>query len=131
VEQYLSGTALWKIYNERAGGEELSSGYGFFERFDAGDETARGVLNGFIEDLATVSVSMANVLAPEAILFGGGLMDTAGRWWDDFSNAYEAAGSSHVRNVRLLRCERGNDAALLGAAWLALSRTTGARRAEL
>lgn len=122
VEQYLSGTALWKSYNRLAGREALMSGYEFFDRYTEGDAVAKQVLERFVDDLAVCTISVANLMAPAAILYGGGLMDTAEHWWERFLAACQAQRNPHVAATRLIRAEKGNDAALLGAAWLALQK---------
>ena len=122
VEQYLSGTALWQSYNGLAETDDISSGYDFFRLLDSGDTTALNVMEEFISNLAVYAVSIANILSPHAILLGGGLMDTADRWWARFVNAYLANGNSHCVNVALLRAATGNNAALLGAARMAFDR---------
>jgi len=120
AEQYVSGTALWSLYNERTAGEHIASGYEFFERVKAGDQAAGEVLDQFVRDLAVCAVSCVNAYDPQALLFGGGLLDTSDIWWDGFVREYEICGSDHARKKKLLRAGKGNDAALLGAAWLAL-----------
>ena len=119
VEQYLSGTALWESYNNLSKNKTISSGYEFFELVDNNDEVAKGILDAFIQDLAICSVSIANNISPNAILLGGGLVDTADRWWGRFIDAYKNNGSAHCRGVAVLRAETGNNAALIGAAWIA------------
>jgi len=120
VEQYLSGTALWESYNSIAENNTISSGYEFIELLDSEDTIAKIVMETFIQDLAVCTVSVANLISPDAILFGGGVMDTANRWWKRFEEVYLSTGSTHCRSVKLLRAETGNNAALLGAAWIAL-----------
>jgi len=120
VEQYLSGTALWQSYNSFSIAGEISSGYEFFELLDKGDIIAKKVMDKFIQDLAVCTVTISNLLSPHAILLGGGLTDTADRWWDRFETAYLENGSNHCRNITLLRAATGNNAALLGAAWMAM-----------
>lgn len=124
AEQYLSGTALWSSYNEHIVKEKIFSGYEFFEKIDASDFTARKVLEQFKKDLAYFSVTCANVFDPEMLLFGGGLLDTAKYWWDDFVMMYHEIGSEHTRKKKLERAVKGNEAALLGAAKLAFERST-------
>ena len=119
AEQYLSGTALWQIYNEKTGSESLSSGYEFFGRIQDKDGIALEVLKEFQLDLAGCVVSCANLLDPEVILIGGGLTDTADYWWDGFTAYYRELGNRHTQNQKLIRAARGNDAALLGAARIA------------
>jgi glucokinase len=123
VEQYVSGSALWKNWNRRVGEDKLASGHDFFELLGRGDGTARNVLSDFVRDLATCAVSLANTLAPEAILFGGGLMDTSGSWWENFEECYRKQGNPRVRDTKLVKAVLGNDAALVGAAWFALNRS--------
>lgn len=119
-EQYLSGSALWRGYNELAGEKVLASGYEFFARLDEGDARARQILNAFIHDLCCCTASVLNLLSPDAVLFGGGLMDTAHRWWPCFCEEYERQISPFFAGTPLLRSRGGNDAALQGAAWIAL-----------
>lgn len=119
AEQYLSGTALWKSYNQRIGWGILSSGYDFFARIQENDAIARSILKAFEEDLACCAVTCANLLDPELILIGGGLADTASFWWDGFTEAYTRIGNLHTRNQKLALASTGNDAPLLGAARLA------------
>jgi len=122
VEQYLSGTSLWQSYNRRTGGETLSSGYAFFQRLQDDDKAAEEIMDAFVADLALCAVSLSNLLSPQGILFGGGLIDTADRWWSRFESAYGELGNKHCRSTVLLRAATGNNAALLGAAWLAFTR---------
>lgn len=119
AEQYLSGTALWKSYNQRLGWDALHSGYEFFELIGKRDKTALAILESFQKDLASLSVTLANLLDPELILIGGGLADTASCWWDGFLEHYHRIGNLHTQNQRLALASRGNDAPLLGAAHLA------------
>ncbi|WP_312692668.1 ROK family protein [Caproiciproducens sp.] len=120
VEQYLSGTALWSLYNEKCGADTIQSGYAFFSRVSRKDAAALQVLDGFVRDLAVLSVSCANLFDPQAILFGGGLLDTYPYWWDAFTEQYAALGNVHTKHVELIRAANGNSAAILGAAYLAL-----------
>ena len=119
AEQYISGTALWQIYNERSGSASLSSGYEFFGRVQHNDGIALEVLKEFQLDLASCAVSCANLLDPEVILIGGGLADTADYWWDGFTAYCREIGNQHTQNQKLILAARGNDAALLGAARIA------------
>lgn len=120
AEQYVSGTALWRIYNDLIGEPAIASGQEFFKRYTEGDGRAAEILFRFSRDLADFAISLANLMDPEAILVGGGLADTADHWWEEFLTYYRERGSQYVQNIQLLRAQRGNDAALLGAAWLAL-----------
>ncbi len=121
AEQYLSGTALWKSYNQRIGWDHLHSGYDFFTLIDQKDETALSILEAFKRDLASLTVTLANLLDPELILIGGGLADTAAYWWDGFLEHYHNTGNLHTQNQKLALASKGNEAPLLGAARLAFN----------
>jgi len=153
AEQYISGTALWQAYNcrvgdgaagdiaggyrvgdgaagdiaggSRVGGMEITSGYEFFQLVSGSDPLAQSILDDFTVDLATCAVSVSNLLSPQAILIGGGLIDTADIWWERFASAYNEYGNAHCRNTVLLKAATGNDAALLGAACIAFERLRG------
>lgn len=122
-EQYLSGTALWRNYNEAIGEERLASGHDFFARVDAGDPLALEMMDRFVQDLCACTASVLNLLSPDAVLFGGGLMDTSPRWWHRFTAQCGQALSPFFAKTPLLHSTGGNDAALQGAAWLALRKT--------
>lgn len=121
VEQYISGTALWKIYCERKPEAKISSGYEFFDLYRQGDLTAAKILEEFIDDLAVCAVNCANLYDPQIILIGGGLTDTSEFWWAQLLEKYESVGNQHTKKIPLVKVLRGNQAALLGAAKIALA----------
>lgn len=116
VEQYVSGTALWKNYNKQAGRDQIQSGYQFFEAYNAGDPIARNVLERFIDDLSIVMCNIANLNDPDAFLIGGGISETHSLW----DSALEARYREHVgyslKRTAIVYASMGNSAALLGAA---------------
>ena len=133
AEQYISGTALWQSYNSKAkcaetaiknkaGGAEITSGHEFFQLLRGLDPVAQSIMDEFTVDLAVCAVSLSNLLSPQVILIGGGLIDTADMWWERFISAYYESGNAHCRNTVILRAATGNNAALLGAARIAFER---------
>lgn len=119
AEQYLSGTALWSIYNEKTG-TKLSSGYEFFELIKNHDIVAWKVLDNFKKDLAVFAISCANAFDPEVILIGGGLLDTCKYWWDEFEELYFTMGNERTKEKKLIKAANKNEAAILGAAALVI-----------
>ena len=118
AEQYLSGTSLWRRYNQLRGRTEIRSGYEFFHRVKSKDETAREILNEFVKDLAVCLISVQNLYDVEAVVIGGGLIDTRQFWWREVE-CQLAQKSSHVLpRLEILPARNGNQAALLGAARL-------------
>lgn len=116
VERYVSGTALWKHYNERVKTEKISSGYEFFELYHASDPDATAVLEQFVEDLSLVMVNIANLADPGVFLIGGGLADTSADWAEKLAESYRHFAGSYLRSTPVVYAKMGNDAALLGAA---------------
>ncbi len=120
AERYVSGTALWESYNERAGVSQLHSGYAFFDRYTAGDPLAGRILDNFVEDLALLMTSIANLCAPEVFLIGGGIGETHALWSDALQQSYRKHVGTSLKDTQIVYASRGNDSALLGAAAFAL-----------
>lgn len=102
----------------RQGGVE---GRTAFDAAQAGDETALAVCRAYVEYLADGVVSLVNLLRPEAVAIGGGvaaapealLLEPLRRIVETESFARHGG-----RSTRILRAERGNDAGIIGAAFL-------------
>lgn len=120
VEKYLSGTALWQSYNELLGGERISSGYEFFALVEKEDPDARKILEAFKNDLATCLISIQNIFEADAVLLGGGLIETRQYWWQEVLELVEEKRNKNLAPMVLLAALNGNRAAVLGAAKLAL-----------
>ncbi|WP_135557006.1 ROK family protein [Paenibacillus cymbidii] len=119
-EQYCSGTALCRSYNDRTGSDRLVSGKQFFDRLHAGDPVAAQVLDKFVGDLAIGLTSLCNVYDPEAFIIGGGLIETSGLWWDALRENIRRYANRAVNEPVLLKAAFQNRAGLLGAAKLGM-----------
>lgn len=119
AEQYISASALWRELNKKKGYKTAQDGYDFFEILKKGDEDAKSVLDLFVENLAVCCVNITNILAPEAILLGGGLSEVSECWWEQFQQSYYAKINPNIIKTDLLLALKGNDAALFGAARIA------------
>lgn len=122
AERYISGTALWKNYNEKKEKNRISSGYEFFEKLKNGDCLAEEVLESFAEDLANLLISYANLFDPQVILIGGGIADTQEYWWNKMLEYYHQNGSDFIQSIPIVPAALKNDAALLGAAKIAMDK---------
>ncbi|MBP1993870.1 ROK family protein [Paenibacillus eucommiae] len=118
LEQYCSGTALFRSYNELRGEAAISSGKEFFQLLQAGDSVAEQVLDTFIDDLAVAMVSLANIYDPEAFIVGGGLIETKSLWWDEVLKRFERYANPAVSRTIIIPAAYKNQAGLLGAAKL-------------
>lgn len=116
AERYVSGTALWTIFNMRSEKENISSGYEFFDRYCSEDPIAVEVLDEFLWDLAQVMVNLTDLCAPQAVLIGGGIADTHELWEDKLQERFRSMLTHMHQNIKIVYAECGNDAALLGVA---------------
>ncbi|MGO4691990.1 ROK family protein [Glaciibacter sp. 2TAF33] len=88
------------------------------ERAEAGDPAARGVWDGALDTLALGIAQLAAVLAPQAVVIGGGLAQAGDALFEPLRQRVEALLSFHRRPV-LLPAEIGENAGLIGAALIA------------
>lgn len=124
LETYTSGPALAKHYAAATGGKV--SGAEVNERALAGDETARELLGSAGCALGIAIASLAMTLNIELFVIGGSvamagdlLLDAARASLKQFSFTAVSA------RVKVAASEMGEDAPLLGAAWLARDRLSG------
>lgn len=131
VEQYASATAIVRIAKEmmpRYPGTELRSSFELtpLEIYEAGvkgDKLATEVFRVAGTYLGIALGGLVNVLNPEVVVIGGGV--SAG--WDLFIEPLRAEilrrSFPHPgERVKILRSELGDDAGILGAAFLAAGR---------
>lgn len=115
VEQYLSGSALKKLYREKTG--EFPKGSIFSLIGD--DAAAASVVRDFEHQLGLYLVSMTHAFDPEAFIIGGGLIHEKAVWWDGMLESYRNGISFRSRS-KVLPANRLNEAGMLGAAFLVL-----------
>lgn len=118
VEQYLSGRSLARSYSEQSGSP--STAERVFALATQGDGVAMNVVQNFVRDLAVLLTSLQNMLDPTAFVLSGGLVSSRAAWWKSLEQQLENRGGE---SVRILPAHLGNDAGVLGAAWLALRAT--------
>lgn len=82
LEQYASGTAIYKEYNELLGEEKVSSAKEVFELYKENDDIAMKVINSFIKSLSLSILSLKNIIDPEVFIIGGGVIGSKDLWWD-------------------------------------------------
>ncbi len=116
VEQYVSGTAIEKLYLELSG--QVKKGKEIFQLYDS-DNNAREIIDGFADNLAIYIASLKNIFDPEGIVIGGGVINSRDYWWDRMINSYkeyvnDSKGMTIVPAIYL------NDAGMIGAGKLAL-----------
>lgn len=92
-----------------------------FEAYDRSDPVARRVLNDAIQFWGMAVANLVSLFNPETIVFGGGVFGPATRLLDRIAmEARRWAQPIAMTRVRLVPSALGGDAALYGAARLAL-----------
>ena len=92
-----------------------------FQAAQAGDETALAVCRQYVEYLADGTISLINILRPEAVAIGGGVAAAPEHLLMEPLReivARESFSSHGGITTRVLRAELGNDAGIIGAAML-------------
>ena len=108
---------MWEI----AGGDiEKVDGKTAFDGMRAGDETAKGVINMYIEYLGCGLTNIVNTFQPQVLLIGGGICKEG----DNLTKPlYEIINRDSYcidenQSTKLDICKLGNDAGIIGAAFL-------------
>ncbi len=115
MEQYLSGTALVRLASE-ATGQSYASGMEVLDDFVQGVPQVADVMRRFAEHLAIAVNHLHLGLNPQAVILGGGLVDSKQVWWPLLSDAMaDLRLDADVRPALL-----GNEAGAIGAAGLIL-----------
>lgn len=131
LEVYASATAIVRMAREGLAqhpgsslhsiqGSELTSEK-VFSAAMAGDKLAREVFRTAGVYLGIAMASFVNIFNPEIIVIGGGMSAA----WEMFAEPAQAetlrrAFRAPAQRCRIVQAERGDDAGLIGAAWLAL-----------
>ena len=92
-----------------------------FQAAQAGDETALAVCGQYVEYLADGTISLINILRPEAVAIGGGVAAAPEHLLLEPLReivARESFSSHGGITTRVLRVELGNDSGIIGAALL-------------
>lgn len=103
---------------EKNGGVE---GRTAFQAAELGDETALAVCRTYAENLADGTISLINVIRPEVIAIGGGVAAAPEHLLLKPVREIvkrESFGRHGGRITKILRAELGNDAGIIGAAFL-------------
>jgi len=121
-EYHASGPGLTNLAREQLGttDNELTTSQ-VFEAFDRDDPVARRVIEEAIEFWGMATANLVSLFNPETIVFGGGVFGPAVRFLDRIRTEAERwAQPLSMRQVRLVASALGGDAALYGAARLAM-----------
>ncbi|WP_156456423.1 ROK family protein [Abyssisolibacter fermentans] len=121
VEQYVSGNALEKAYEEN--NDCALNGKDIFKKASQGDLGCIKIVDKFIYDLSIYLVSLKNIFDPEAIIIGGGLINSKEFWLEKLQKSFKEMCNSSLQ-PQILSAKYLNDAGMIGAAKLAFDYIT-------
>lgn len=116
---YASMTGLIEIYNGKVGEEEkIEYGHEVCNKFLAGDELAKEVIDEWINNIAVELIAITVTYNPEIICIGGGISEED--WFiDKLKKHYKEVCIEYLEadfiTTEIKRCKYNNDANILGA----------------
>lgn len=113
-EKYASATALVKKAMEYD--TALNDGRKIFARMD--EPAVKNILNNWIDEIVYGLVTVIHIFNPSCIVLGGGVMAQP-YILEEIQKKTDTRIMTSFRNVRLRQAELGNQAGLMGAAYLA------------
>jgi glucokinase len=121
LEYHASGPGLLKVAGTRGMPPHLTT-TDLFAAYDTGDPAAVAVLDDAVDLWGMMAANLVSLFNPEILVFGGGIFGPASRFLDRIRDeATRWAQPISARQVRFALSELGGDAALYGAARLAMS----------
>lgn len=105
AEAYVSATALKKY------GEE-----NLYHLFKSNDIVNKNLLANFYKDLTTVILKSVELYNPDLVIVGGGVIELAEYWWQNFLKEYKSKTDTPVACASL-----GNKAGVLGSVYAMLN----------
>lgn len=100
--------------------EKITS-FDVFSAYDSGDSLAKDVIRNSIESWGMAVANIISILNPEKVILGGGLFGPAVKFIPDIiKEARKWAQPVAIRRAEILASQLGADAAIYGAAFLAL-----------
>ena len=109
-------SAMWQL----APTLEEVSGRTAWDAMRAGDETGKAVVDQYIEYVGVGVVNMINVFQPEVLCIGGAISKEGDRLLQPLMEKamIEHYSKYSEKQTKICRCELGNDAGIIGAAFL-------------
>ncbi|SFA96241.1 MULTISPECIES: ROK family glucokinase [unclassified Bacillus (in: firmicutes)] len=138
LETIASATGIVRLANERLGDEEINSSLrdilisngkisakDVFDHARNGDEMALKVLDEVGMHLGLALANIANTLNPEKIVLGGGVSKAGDVLLNIVKSNFEKFAFPRVKeSTNITLATLGNDAGVIGAAWLIKNKTS-------
>ena len=116
-ECYASAKALTNDVYEKTG--EKLNGIEIFESKNFARPEIKEAVDNWINEVATGLISIIYIFNPSCIVVGGGIMNEK-YITDKLNEALQNNLMASFRNVKVLKAETGNNAGMIGAAYLAM-----------
>lgn len=110
VERYISGRAIERKYARISG--RSKKGKDIFKDYQR-DRLAQEVVDKFCQDLAIYMVSLKNTFDPQAIIIGGGVINSKEYWWSKMLEYYRKH-SNDLNSLKISPALYLNDAGMIG-----------------
>jgi glucokinase len=120
LEAYASGPAMARRYCQLTGIAEHRDLRAVTRLAEAGDPQARAAIEEGARIFGLALNGMVSLYDPEVLVIGGGVPEVGPLWWTPFEAALRQGNMPAPKQVALRRAELGWQAALVGAAALAL-----------
>jgi glucokinase len=110
-------TKLWDLVD---GDINRVEGRTSFDAMKEGDETAKTVIDTYIDDLACGVINLVNIFQPDVMCVGGGVSNEGEVLLAPLREKMmsEVYSRNSAKNTEIVRARLGNDAGVIGAAHL-------------
>lgn len=122
LSAYASGPAIARQYAQQAALSDTCDLHSVAARARDGDAVAQQVIHEGARILGLALSGLLNVLDPEVLIVGGGLLGLGSLWWNPLADALRANPMPGPARIAVRPAQLGQDAAIVGAAWSALQR---------
>lgn len=109
AEQYISGTAIYKRFNELSKIKKVDNAKEVFSLLDRKNRVAQQVIEEFINSFKLLMINLRNSIDSDKYLIGGGIIGAERYWWNKFIDSIPS--DMVVKQAKL-----GQKATMLGAA---------------
>lgn len=116
TEMYVSGTAVEDEYKRLSG--KWKTGKVIFESYYK-DDIAKIVINKFACDFAFFLITINNIIDPQAVIIGGGVIFSRELWWNEMISFYLKEVNDN-NGMEIIPAGYLNDSGTIGAAKAAL-----------
>lgn len=118
-ERYASTSSMIRNYMKNSVVKYEIDGIKIMEKVNRNDPIAISIYNEFLDHIVTGLVNITHLLDPGLIVIGGGISEQGEPFFTELNKKFkEAVLESYASYTKIVKAKLGNDAGLLGAAYL-------------